>query len=208
MVRINNPQKIENKSFALIDNLLKDMRLSSPKKAIIKRVIHASADASYAKGLIFHPLAIPAGLKAIREGKNIVVDVNMLKAGINKKILSRFKGKLICPIDKKDIIERAGKLKLTRAILVMRTSVSAMNRGIVAIGNAPTALFELCDLVEKNKARPALVIGVPVGFVGAKEAKKKLRSLKVPYIANRSRKGGSAVAAAIVNALLKMAEGG
>jgi precorrin-8X/cobalt-precorrin-8 methylmutase len=131
----------------------------------------------------------------------------MVKVGINANITSRFGVKVICLIDDKDIIRKFAQLNITRAVLAMRKSAKLMDGGIVAIGNSPTALFELCDLVEKGKVRPALIVGVPVGFVGAKEAKKRLLTLKTPYITNRSRYGGSSVAIACVNALLKIAKG-
>ena len=208
MAILNNPGKIEARSFEIIDRSLGDIKLPKFQKEVIKRVIHATTDLNYAKELLFHPQALKAGLKAIRAGKNIIVDVAMVKAGINKKILSNSGGKVICLINNKDIIRRSSQLKTTRAILTMRKSKRLMNGGIVAIGNAPTALFELCDLVEKGNAKPALIVGVPVGFVGAVESKKRLVTLKVPYITNQSRKGGSSVACAIVNALLKITKRG
>ena len=130
----------------------------------------------------------------------------MVKAGINKKLLSTFGGKVICLINRKDVVRQASRLNITRSTLAMRKASKLMEGGIVAIGNAPTALFEVCDLVSIGKAKPDLIIGLPVGFVGAKEAKKKLRALKIPYITNRSRHGGSSAAAACVNALLKIAK--
>lgn len=206
MTILNNPRKIEARSFEIIDRSLWDIKLPKLQKEIIKRVIHATTDLNYAKELLFHPQAVKAGLAAIRAGKNIIVDATMVKAGINKKLLLNFGGKVICFIDNKDIIRRSSQLKTTRAILTMRKSKRLMNGGIVAIGNAPTALFELCDLVKKGNAKPALIIGVPVGFVGAVESKKRLLTLKVPYITNQTRYGGSSVACAIVNALLKIAK--
>jgi len=205
---INNPKEIEARSFKIIDGFLSDMKLPKFHKPVIQRVIHATVDLNYAKGLLFHRRAVEAGLAAIREGNNVVVDVNMIKAGINKNIISKFGGEVICLINDEDIIKQAAQLNITRSILAMRKSVALMKGGIVAIGNAPTALFELCDLVGTGKAKPALIVGIPVGFVGAKEAKKKLLTLKVPYITNRGRKGGSSVATAVINALLKMAEEG
>lgn len=206
MAILNNPGKIEAKSFEIIDRSLGDTKFPKFQKEIIKRVIHATTDLHYAKELFFHPQAVKAGLKAIRAGKNIIVDTNMVKAGINKKILSNYGVEVTCRINNKNIIRSSSQLKTTRAILAIRKSKSSMNGGIVAIGNAPTALFELCDLVKKGKAKPALIVGVPVGFVGAVESKKRLVTLKVPYITNQSRKGGSSVACAIVNALLKIAK--
>lgn len=202
---ILNPKLIEDKSFEIISRLLPDLNLPYAQKEVLKRVIHATTDLNYAKDLLFHPRAVKAGLKAIKEGKDIICDVSMVKAGIN---ISGFKGKVICVINDKDVIEKAADLKIARAIVSMRKTAPFMKGAIVAIGNAPTALFELCDLVKKNKANPALIIGVPVGFVGAVESKKGLTLLKTPYITNRSTKGGSSVAAACVNALLKLAKGG
>jgi len=207
---INEGKRIEAKSFEIIGGLLKKkgIDLSGPRKAVITRVIHTSVDLGYAGDLVFSPGAIEAGLRAIRQGKNIVVDSSMVKAGINKNIAARFKNKIICRIHDKDVIKKSGELNLTRAIVAMRKSQRETEGGIIAIGNAPTALFELCDLIKDAKSKPALVVGIPVGFVGAAESKRILRSLKIPYITNKSRKGGSTVAAAIVNALLILARDG
>lgn len=207
MKPINEGRRIEGKSFQIIGGLLrkKGIHLSGPKKAVITRVIHTSVDLGYAGDLVFSPGAIEAGLKAIKQGKNIVVDSSMVKAGINKNITASFKNKIICRIHDKDVIRKSGELNLTRAILTMRKSQRETEGGIIAIGNAPTALFELCDLIKEAKSQPALVVGMPVGFVGAAESKRMLCSLKIPYITNKSRKGGSTVAAAIINALLILA---
>lgn len=207
MTRILDPQRIEDKSFEIIDKLLLRWKLSPEEKKIARRVIHATADLAYAEELLFHPEAIPSGLKALREGKNIVVDVNMVRAGINKKILKPFGGEVICLLNDREVIQQSLRLKVTRAILAIRKSVQFINGSVVAIGNAPTALFELNNLVRAGKARPALIVGVPVGFVGAAQAKRELRDISIPYITNRGRKGGSSVAVAIINALLKIAEG-
>jgi len=157
-------------------------------------------------GLVFHPKAVKAGIRAINAGKPIIVDVNMVKAGVNKNISAEFGVKVICSVDDKGVIRHSSRLGATRTALAMRRSAKLMDGAIVAVGNAPTALFEICDLVESDLAKPALIIGVPVGFVGAVESKKKLRTLTVPYITNRSRRGGSAVAVAITNALLILAK--
>ena len=209
MKTINEGRKIEARSFEIIGGLLrkKGIHLTGARKAVITRVIHTSVDLGYARDLVFSPGAIAAGLKAIKQGRNIVVDSSMVKAGINKNITARFKNKIICRIHDKDVIKKSGELNLTRAIVAMRKSQRETDGGIVAIGNAPTALFELCDLIKEAKSKPALVVGIPVGFVGAAESKRALRSLKIPYITNKSRKGGSTVAAAIVNALLILAKG-
>lgn len=204
---INEGRKIEARSFEIIGGLLRKrgIHLSGPRKAVITRVIHTSVDLGYARDLVFSPGAIESGLRAIKRGKNIVVDSGMVKAGINKNITAHFKNKIICRIHDKDVIRKAGELNLTRAIVAMRKSQRETEVGIIAIGNAPTALFELCDLIQDAKSKPALVVGIPVGFVGAAESKRALRGLKIPYITNKSRKGGSTVAAAIVNALLILA---
>lgn len=203
---IINPSLIEDKSFEIISGLLPDINLPYAEKEVLKRVIHATTELNYAKDLFFHPQAVKAGLKAIKAGKNIICDVSMVEVGINRKALSEFGGKVICLINDKDVIKNSAELKIARAILSMRKAAPLMKGAIVAIGNAPTALFELCDLVKKNKANPALIIGVPVGFVGAVESKKALRLLETAHITNSSTKGGSSVAAAITNALLKLAE--
>lgn len=203
---ITNPQDIQAKSFKIVDQYLKKVKLPGLEKEILKRVLHATSDIKYVRDFVFHPKSLKEGLAAIKKGKNIVVDAGMVKAGINKKLLTGFGGKIICFINQRDIARQASSLNITRSILSMRKAHKLMDGGIVAIGNAPTALFEVCDLVSQDKAVPALIIGLPVGFVGAKEAKRKLRSLKIPYITNCSRYGGSSAAAACVNALLKMAE--
>lgn len=207
---INEGRRIECKSFEIIGGLLKKkgIHLSGLKKPVITRVIHTSVDLGYTGDLVFSPGAIKAGIRAIKQGKNIVVDSSMVKAGLNKNITAWFKNKIICRIQDKDVIRKAGELNLTRAIAAMRKSQKEMDGGIIAIGNAPTALFELCDLVKSGKVEPDLIVGIPVGFVGAAESKMALRALKIPYISNKSRKGGSPVAAAIVNALLILARDG
>lgn len=206
MTIINNPSRIEAKSFEIINRFLKKEGFPRHKRDVVRRVIHASADLQYAKDLVFSKNAISAALAAIRSGKAIVVDSSMVKAGVNKNITSEFTNKVICPISHKDVIRKSRALNLTRAIIAMRKASSMIQGGIVAIGNAPTALQEVCDLIEQGKARPALVVGIPVGFVGAAESKQRLRELGIPSITNKSRKGGSAVAAAIVNALLILAK--
>lgn len=203
---ITDPKKIEKKSFEIIGRLLADYKISGLKKEVVKRVIHATADLNYASDLSFSKSAVEAGVTAIRAGKNIITDVTMVKAGINEKLLKSFGGRVICLIDDREVIKQSRELKVSRAILALRKASKLADGSIVAIGNAPTALFELCDLVKKGKVHPALIIGIPVGFVGAVESKKALRALKIPYITNKTRKGGSSIAAACVNALLKVAE--
>ncbi|MCQ9207574.1 MAG: precorrin-8X methylmutase [Omnitrophica bacterium] len=205
MAILSSPKKIEARSFEIIEGHLRGVKLHPLAKPIVKRVIHATADVSFARGLLFHHGALKAGINAIKEGKTIVVDANMVKAGINKKLLKAFGSRLICRLDSKRVAKEFLLSSATRSQLAMRASIPWMKDGIVVVGNAPTALFELCRLVKEKKTRPSLVVGIPVGFVGAREAKRKLRTLGVPYITNNGRKGGSACAVAIVNALLIMA---
>ncbi len=206
MAIITDPKDIQIKSFRIVDSYLKDLKLPRAQKEVVKRVIHATSELNYAGDILFHPAALRNGLKALRDGKNIVADATMVKAGINKKLLSIFGSKAICLLNRKDVARQASRLNVTRSMVAMRKAHALMEGGIVAIGNAPTALFELCDLVNAGKAKPSLIIGMPVGFVGAKESKNKLRTLNIPYITNRTRRGGSSATAACVNALLKIAE--
>lgn len=203
---IVDPGKIEQKSFELIEDFLKNKKIPLYEKEVVKRVIHATADLKYASDLLFHPEAIECALSAIKNGSGIIVDSSMVEAGINKERVSAFKSRLICFIKDPGVIRKSCQLKVSRAILAMRKASKFMHNSIIAIGNAPTALFEVCNLVERGDVTPAVIIGVPVGFVGAKEAKKKLRSLGIPYITNRTRKGGSSVACAIINSLLILAK--
>lgn len=203
---ISEPKKIQERSFEIIAKYIKDLKLTSAQKQVVRRIIHATAEPRYAREIMFHPQAMAKALAAIERGANIIVDAAMVEAGINKKLLSGFGGKVICLINDSEVIRKAEQLKTTRAILAMRESTALMNEAIVVIGNAPTALFEVCRLIQEFKIKPALVVGLPVGFVGAKESKEKLRSLKIPHITNQSRKGGSAAAASCVNALLILAQ--
>lgn len=205
-MRILEPEKIKEESFKIIDKLLVDLNLPPGQKDVAKRVVHATADLNFAKGLIFHPQAVKAGLDGIMRGKNIVTDVKMVEAGIHAEELNRFGGKIICLLNDDDVARIAKEKGVTRATVSIKKAAPFMEGGIVVIGNAPTALFELCSLIKKGIAKPALVIGTPVGFVGAAESKRELTTLSIPFIANRGRKGGSSVAAAITNALLKMIE--
>lgn len=206
MERIYEARKIEEKSFSIIDPYLKNLKAPAKEKKVTARVVHASADTGYIKSMVFHPRAVAAGLKALKNGADIITDVSMVQAGINKKALAVFGGNVHCFLNDPDVARNAPLLKTTKAVLAMRKAARLMEGNIVAIGNAPTALFELCSLIREGKAKPALVVGVPVGFVGASESKRELRSVAIPYITNRGRRGGSSIAAAVVNALLKLAK--
>ena len=204
--RLEQPQAIVEQSFEIIDKLVNLESVPKLHRPVIQRAIHATGDTEYAYNLIFHPDAVKAGIRALKNGKNVVTDVNMVKSGISKSPIEKFGGKIICKIDSVAVIDEAKRTGKTRAITAVQYSLSDMKDGIMVIGNAPTALFELIDLIKKGQAQPALVIGIPVGFVGAVEAKHALKEISTPYITNTNRKGGSAVAVSITNAIIKLAK--
>ncbi len=204
--RIEQPQAIVDESFEIIEKLVDLESVPERHRPIIQRAIHATGDTEYAYNLIFHPKAVESGICSLRSGKNIVTDVNMVKSGISKGPVEKFGGKIVCKISDKSVIDEARRFGKTRAIVSMQQSTDEMKDGIVVIGNAPTALFELIELIKRGLAQPALVVGIPVGFVGAVEAKYALKDISVPYITNTSRKGGSAVAVSIVNAVIALAK--
>lgn len=204
--RIEQPQAIVDESFEIINKLVDLESMPELHRPIIQRAIHATGDTEYAYNLIFHPKAVDAGIRSIKSGKNIITDVNMVKAGITSGPVEKFGGKIVCKISDKSVIDEAKRQGKTRAIVAMQQSTDDMKGGIVVIGNAPTALFEIIDLIKRGLAQPALVVGIPVGFVGAVEAKHALKDISIPYITNTNRKGGSAVAVSIVNAIIKLAK--
>jgi len=207
------PMAIESKSFAIIAEEFFQQTgkypddFSAAQFAVIQRVIHATGDFSFAKNMVFHPEAIKSALAMLRAGRNIVTDVNMAATGINKKALEKFGGKVICQVADPQIAEIASEQQATRSEVAMQAAM-ANKPGIIAIGNAPTALLRVIDLLKNSEAAPALVIGVPVGFVNAAESKEILAAQDFPFITALGRKGGSPVAAAIVNALMKLAAAG
>lgn len=195
------PEEIEKRSFELIEAEMK----TSPAeelKPIIKRVIHTSADFDYEDNLCFSEDVVKIAEKAIRNGACIVTDTNMAKAGINKSSLARFGGEVFCFMAEEDVAAEARERGITRAAVSMEKAAKLNKNLIFAIGNAPTALICLHEMIETCKIKPELIIGVPVGFVNVVEAKELIMEAKVPYIVARGRKGGSNVAAAICNALL------
>lgn len=195
------PAEIERRSFEIIEEEL-GRELDPVQKPIIKRVIHTTADFSYADTLCFSDGAVEAGLAALREGCDIVTDTNMGKSGINKTRLAQYGGEVHCFMADEDVAKEAKSRSTTRAVVSMEKSVTLGKDVIYAIGNAPTALIRLYELIEEGKIHPKLIIGVPVGFVNVVEAKELIMTADVPYIVARGRKGGSNVAAAICNALL------
>ncbi|NOU89529.1 precorrin-8X methylmutase [Paenibacillus sp. LMG 31460] len=199
------PQEIEEKSFEMITEELGDHTFTPEQYPVVQRVIHASADFELGRSLVFHPRAIEAGIAAIRAGKIVVADVQMVQVGISKPRIEQFGGDVRVYISDKDVMEEAKRLNTTRAIISIRKAIKEADGAIYAIGNAPTALLELIRLVKEGIAKPGLIVGVPVGFVSAAESKDELAKLDIPFITNIGRKGGSPVAVAAVNALSIMA---
>ena len=198
------PQEIEAESFRIIERELGPTGFSPEEFAVVRRTIHATGDFSFAENLRFHPQAVTAGLAAIRAGKNILVDVNMAASGISAALLTRFGGRVICRVAEADTVAMAKQNGTTRSDAAMARSI-ADNIGIVAIGNAPTALLKVMELIEQGLFAPDLVIGVPVGFVNASESKELLAQKNYPFITALGRKGGTPVAVAAINALLRLA---
>ena len=199
------PEEIEAESFRIIDAEAGPHDFSPQQWPIVRRVIHTSADFEYMETLRFHPDAVDAGIKAVCDGCAVVTDTNMALAGIRKAEIRRFGGSVHCLIADPAVGRTAQEAGGTRAAAAVDATLDLMERGIYAVGNAPTALLRLIDLIRENRAKPALVIGLPVGFVNAAESKAALMALDIPFIANIGRKGGSNVAAAVVNALAIMA---
>jgi precorrin-8X/cobalt-precorrin-8 methylmutase len=199
------PGEIERLSFRIIDSEAGSHGFTVQEWNIVRRMIHTSADFDYMESVRFHPAAIAAGIKAIREGCAIVTDTNMARVGIRKGELSVFGGEVHCLIADPDVSERAKANGVTRALAAMDKAAERYDGGIYVIGNAPTALLRLMDLIKDKIMKPALVVGLPVGFVNAAESKAELIHLDIPFISNVGRKGGSNVAASVVNALAIMA---
>ncbi|MBE3589071.1 MAG: precorrin-8X methylmutase [Thermoanaerobacteraceae bacterium] len=203
---IKNPRAIEKKSMDIIEEQLPELSMLPPgEREIIKRVVHTTGDLSCAGLVRIHPLAVAGGLKALRSGRPILTDVNMVRTGIIRERLAALGVEARCLINDPAVVSRARERGVTRAMIAMEMGAPGIDGGIVAIGNAPTALFALCHLISAGKARPALVVGTPVGFVGAAESKEELMSLNIPYITIPGTRGGSTIATAIINALLLMA---
>ena len=196
------PSDIEKKSFEIISELLGEKRFPPENEPVIKRAIHATADFDYADNLVFSPDAVKLGISALKAGCDIVTDTNMARAGINKTALSRLGGQVQCFMADEDVAERAAKLGITRAAVSMEKAAKLKKPCIFAIGNAPTALIRIKELHDAGELSPALVIGVPVGFVNVVESKELIISSDMPHIVARGRKGGSGIAAAVVNAVL------
>ena len=199
-------QSIEDESMQIIENEIGSHSYNEQEWPIVRRVIHSTADFDFAKDnkIIFHKDAIKNGLEALKNGSSIVVDVNGIIGLLNKQNPKDFGNNVICNISEPSIMEAAKETGKTRAQMSMRIAKEDMNGGIVVVGNAPTALLEVMEMIREGITKPALVIGIPVGFVSAVESKDELSKMDIPFITNLGRKGGSPCASAIVNALYKL----
>ena len=199
---------IEENSMKIIESEIGIHGYTKAQWNIVRRVIHATADFDFAKpdknGIIFSTNAIESAFSAFKQRRHIVVDVDMVLSGINKKSVAKIGTNLICNISNKDVVEISKNQNKTRSTVAMRYSSKEIDGGIVLIGNAPTALYEVIKMVNEDAARPSLVIGVPVGFVSASESKLELSKANVEFITNIGRKGGSPAASSIINALMLM----
>ena len=198
------PEEIEKRSFKIITEELKKKGISLPaeQENITKRVIHTSADFDYADTLVYSKDAVEIAKELLINGADIVTDTNMALAGINKKVLAKLGGQTHCFMADEDVARLAKERGVTRAVVSMEKARNIEKPVIFAVGNAPTALIRLYEMIQEGNWHPAFVIGVPVGFVNVEVAKELIMETEVPYIVNRGRKGGSNVAAAICNALL------
>lgn len=203
MTYIKNPGMIEEKSFEIIESEMGDHSFNEEELKIVKRVIHTTADFEYANLLEMSEDFIDKAKEVLKNSPLIYTDTNMAKQGINKKALEKLNGSVECFVSLEEVYKIAKEKEITRSMAaVEKASKDGVN--IYVFGNAPTALFKLREMILNNLVKPDLIIAVPVGFVGAKESKEGLDDLKIPYITVKGRKGGSTVAASIVNALMYM----
>lgn len=202
-----DPDKIYDYSFAIIAEEMGEHDFSEDEWKVVRRIIHASADFELGRSVKITPDAIEAGVKAIRAGKHVIADVQMIESGSGRKRFQKHGGDLHCYIADEDVSIEAKKQNTTRAIISMQKAASLHEGGIYAIGNAPTALLELIRLIKEGIAKPDLIIGMPVGFVSAAESKEELLKIEgIPYITNVGRKGGSTVTVAALNAISILAD--
>ncbi len=205
MIKKLLPKEIEEKSFSIIEKRVPQDIFSPEEREIVKKIVHTTADFSLIQRVCFSKGVIKKALKLLKEGRNIFTDVQMVSAGISPQYLNDYKGKVICEIRNPFVAEMAEKNGITRAEAAVKYAVeNYKNIGVFAIGNAPTALFEIIELAEKNVIKDFVVIGACVGMVGAAEAKKRLTDSQIPCIAIRGKRGGSPIAATILNGLFKM----
>lgn len=202
------PREIEERSFEIISEGLKGMVFDPLEESVIKRCIHTSADFDYADNLVFTHKAVEKGIAAVRQGALIVTDTNMGKAGVNRSALKKTGCEVVCFMADEKVAEEAVRRGETRAVVSMETAAQMAGNTkrpvIFAVGNAPTALIRLYELIEEEGFSPSLVIGVPVGFVNVELSKELILKTRIPAIVARGRKGGSNIAAAVLNAILYM----
>jgi precorrin-8X/cobalt-precorrin-8 methylmutase len=199
------PEKIEALSFRMIEEEAGLHGFAPRQWQVVRRMIHTSADFDYLKTVRFHKEAIDAGLGSIKQGKTIFTDTHMARAGIRKSALAAFGCEARCLMRDPEVVRMASRSGSTRASAAVDCAAGMMTGGIYVVGNAPTALLRLIQLIDQGRAAPALVVGLPVGFVNAAESKEALVKTQIPYITNTGRKGGSNLAASVVNALIIMA---
>lgn len=200
------PHEIEAKSFAIIDAEAGPHNFAPDEWKIVRRMIHTTADFEYMQMVRISNNAVAAGIKAIRNGCTVITDTNMAKTGIRKDLLAGFGSRCECLMADPRVAEQATERGVTRARVAVEKAAHMMENGIYVVGNAPTALLHLLDMINNKAANPALVVGLPVGFVNAAESKAALVETKIPYISNVGRKGGSNVAASVINALVLIAK--
>lgn len=204
------PSEIEAESFRIIESEFSDQTgrkisdFSEGEFKILQRVIHATGDFTLVEKIVFQHDPIPSALDAIRRGGNIITDVNMVASGVSKSILAQFGGKVVCRLGEAETVALAKEKGITRSDAAMQLS-AVKNIAVIAIGNAPTALVSALRLIDEGQMHPGIVVGVPVGFVNAAESKELLKQYKIPAITITGRRGGSPIAAAITNALLRLA---
>ena len=200
---IKKPMEIENRSMEIIAPHLQGLNLNEEQVKVYSRIIHAAGDVEYAPIIRLHPNLIDSAKQALQAGCNIYTDVEMVRTGINKRKLASFGGQVFCKVSDPEIAKLAKEQGITRSMAAMRSFGQEMNGAIIAIGNAPTALFEVLRMVKEEKLRPAAIVGIPVGFVGAADSKAELAANAiVPYATVEGTKGGSPIAAAVVNAIM------
>lgn len=204
--KIKDPGEIERRSLNFIDGLLDSLTLTPEERAVAARVVHAGGDPQLANWLAFRPGAVTAAVKAVRAGATIYTDVKMLAAGINRQITEHFGCRVVCALDQPGVVARAEAEGVTRSRAAFEMLGRDLDGALIAVGNAPTALLAVLDMLKQGRAAPACIIGMPVGFVQARESKERLNQSDVPHVTLRGFRGGSALAAAALNAIRVLAE--
>ncbi len=201
------PGEIEKQSFAIIDAEVSEPRAFSGNEwLVVRRMIHTTADFELLSLVTFHPSSIKVGIEALQSGSLIVTDTEMARMGIPMRRMEPLGCRVACYMNNPAVIENAQKKRITRASAAVDHALSRLDGGICVVGNAPTALLRLLSLIKKGKCKPALIVGMPVGFVNAAESKEMLmEQSEIPYITIKGRKGGSALAACVINQLAEIA---